>query len=419
VVGSSLKSLAANERKDEFRTPYTRNRFGPAVDVHATQLLNLLRGDWLTRTRPTSEVLLLVLSGILFGVGLSLYRPLPALALAAGGAILVTAIAQFCFSQHRLWFPWMIIVAAQIPITLLWSVVSNSVQLYVQNRLYEQSLRMYLPPKLVRKFAGNKALLQPGAEKQVLTLLFSDIADFTSISEGMDSDQLAGLMNAYFHAAVGDCLHKTDGTVVKYIGDAIFAFWNAPEPQADHARRACEAALRFRELNRRDFQGRRLRTRLGLHTGVVNVGNFGSEERVDYTALGENVNVASRLEGLNKFLGTECLISGQTKAELGDRLVTRALGSFRLKGFESLVEVHELVGWPEELEATRGWRERFAQALANYEQRNLELAIIGFRQVLGLKPGDGPAQFYLKQIEERQKESAPDLWATHTVLREK
>jgi adenylate cyclase len=419
LVGSSLKTAAANERKDELRTPYTQLGFGPAVDIHATQLLNLMRGDWLTRTRPASEIFLLALTGMLFGFGLSLFRPLPAVCLAAGGSVIVVAIAQFLFTEQRIWFPWMIIVAAQIPIALFWSVIANSLQLYVQNRLYEHSLRMYLPPKLVRKFAGNKELLKPGAEKQVLTLLFSDIADFTSISEGVDSDELAGLMNAYFHAAVRDCIHKTDGTVVKYIGDAIFAFWNAPEPQSDHALRACEAALLFRELNHREFRGRRLRTRLGLHTGVVNVGNFGSEDRVDYTALGENVNLASRLEGLNKFLGTDCLISGQTKTALGDGLLTRALGSFRLKGFESLVEVHELVGRPEDVETTRAWRDAFAQALANYEQRNLDLAFIGFRQVLRLKPGDGPAEFYLKQVEEKQREHAPDLWATHTVLKEK
>jgi adenylate cyclase len=419
VIGSSLKTLSANDRKDELRTPFTKDGFCPAVDIHASQLLNLLRGDWLTRTGRSTEIILLVLTGVLFGYGLSLFRPPAATLLAAGGGLLVAVIAQFLFTNARLWFPWMIIVAVQLPIALFWSIIFNSVRLYVQNRLYEQSLRMYLPPNLVKKFAHNRELLKPGAEKHLLTLMFSDIADFTSLSEGMDPDELAGLMNAYFQAAVGECIHKTDGTVVKYIGDAIFAFWNAPELQADHAFRACEAALRFLELNGREIRGHQLHTRLGLHTGIANVGNFGSEERVDYTALGENVNVASRLEGLNKYFGTECLISGQTKAAIGDRLVTRPLGSVRLKGFESLVEVHELLGWPERAEEWRALLEVFAQALNNYEQRNLEFADIGFRQVLEMKPNDGPAQFFLKQIQERYKGDPSDEWATFTVLKEK
>jgi adenylate cyclase len=419
VVGSSLKTLAANERKDELRTPYTLGSFCPAVDIHATQALNLIRGDWLTRTGSRTEIVLLVLAGLFFGFGLSLFRPLPAVVLAAVGSFGVTLVAHWLFDHERLWFPWMIIVAAQVPVALLWSVVTNSVQLYVQNRLYEHSLRMYLPPKLVKKFSSNKELLKPGARKQELTLFFSDIADFTTISEGMDSDDLAALMNTYFQSAVGDCIHKSDGTVVKYIGDAIFAFWNAPEGQVDHALLACEAALRFGELNRREIHGHRLHTRIGLHSGQANVGNFGSVERVDYTALGENVNLASRLEGLNKMLGTERLISRQTKDEVRNRLVTRALGSFRLKGFESLVEAYELIGWPDQEPATQPWRDRFAEGLNQYQQRNLKLASVAFRAVLELKPEDGPARFYLKQIEERQKEDPTSLWPTYIIIGEK
>src|SRR5262249_38628883 len=154
----------------------------------------------------------------------------------------------------------------------------------------------------------------------------------------------------YFQGAVGSCVHRTDGTVVKYIGDAIFALWNAPEHQSDHAARACEAALHFRDLSKKPVRGRLLHTRIGLHTGVANVGNFGSEARVDYTAIGESVNLASRMEGLNKHLGTDCLISGATKAEVGERFVMRRLGQFQLKGFESLVEVHELVCFPDQAE---------------------------------------------------------------------
>jgi len=162
-----------------------------------------------------------------------------------------------------------------------------------------------------------------------------------------------------------------------------------------------------------------LTTRIGIHTGVANVGNFGGEDRVDYTAMGENINLASRLEGLNKHVGTDCLISGETKAGIGDRLLTRSLGFFQLKGFEKPVEVHELVGHPAEAEATRAWRDEFGRALENYQQRNLEFAMAGFRSVLELRPNDGPARFYVERIEDLLSQTLPDEWSTHTVLKEK
>src|SRR5262249_51802738 len=149
----------------------------------------------------------------------------------------------------------------------------------------------------------------------------------------------------------------TDGTLVKYIGDAIFAFWNAPEAQPDHAWRACEAALRFRELDEHRSADPPLHTRIGIHTGPARVGNFGSLDRVDYTALGEAVNLVSRLEGLNKYLGTDCLISRDTREAAGDRVVVRGLGLFQLKGFGNPVEVYELVSWPSQEESSRPWRE--------------------------------------------------------------
>lgn len=420
-VGGRTSTKLTAERKDEYPTPYSywlnERAFSPGVEVQAITFLNLLRGDWIVRL--SYEPWWLGILGALAGFGLVQLRPLPAVGSAIGIAVATMAIAYYVFANHHLLVAWLIFVGVQVPLALAWSVVFNSVQLYIQNRLYTQTLRMFLPPRLVEKFASNRALLAPGAQKETLTLCFSDIADFTSLSEGMDPDELAALMNAYFQAAVESCIHPNDGTVSKFMGDAIFAFWNAPDQQVDHALRACKAALSFRGLNARPLRDRLLRTRIGLHTGVANVGNFGSEQKIDYTALGENVNLASRLEGLNKFLGTECLMSGQTKAEIGDRLITRGVGNFRLKGFEGLVAVHELVGGTEQEEKTRAWRKAFAEALKNYEERRPELAAIGFRQVLQLKPDDGPSLFYLKQISERVGEAINEQGATYTVVKEK
>jgi adenylate cyclase len=429
VIGARIMTKFAGDRKDEYRNPFSlwlsekmkeeqRAMYMAGVEVQATAFLNLLRGDWLTRTSPSTEHLLTFVLGLAFGFGLVRFHPFWASVVAFAGMALIATAAFLLFVHKFIWVPWLI-ATVQIAVGLFWSILFNSIQLYVEKRLYEQTLRLYLPPNLVKKFARSRAFLKPGAEKQTLTLLFSDIANFTTITEGMDSDELANMMNQYFEMAVAKCIHKADGTVAKYLGDSIFAFWNAPDEQPEHAVRACEAALLFQQEAAQPVHGRQLRTRIGLHTGVANVGNFGSEERVDYTALGENVNLASRLEGLNKHLGTHCLLSGATRAAVGDRFITRPLGRFQLKGFEGLVEVHELVGWANQAEQFRSLHEAFAEALNNYEQRNLEFAELGFRRVLELQPGDGPAKFYLARIAELSKETLPDNWATYTILKEK
>ena len=421
-VGARIITKNAGDRKDEYPSPFSvwlgYEGFMSGVEIQATAFLNLLRGDWLERFPSRVETLILIVLGLVFGVSLLLCRPLAATAIAGGGFALVLAGSYLLFRQKLIWFPFLI-VAAQISIALGWSVLFNSVQLYVQKRLFEQTLSLYLSPKLVKKFSGNPNLLKVGAEKHTLTLFFSDIANFTSISEGMDSDHLALMMNQYFEDAVSKCIHKTDGTVVKYIGDAIFAFWNAPEPQDDHAVRACEAVLHFRKDGSHNIDGKELRTRIGLHSGLANVGNFGSAERVDYTALGENVNLASRLEGLNKYLGTMCLMSGDTKQLIGDHLITRFAGRFRLKGFEKAVDVHELVGWTAEEAESKPWREAYADALAAFQRGDFDSAENGFRRTIELHPADGPSEFHLARIAELRRSKLSPTWNGEIELKEK
>jgi adenylate cyclase len=418
-VGSSLTTEYSGVHKDEYYTPYSKGHLSPAIDVQATQFLNLIHGDWLTHLSSNSEFAVIVFAGILFGFGLAFFRPLVASGLAILVTILVIVIAHFLFWEYRLWFSWMIIVAVQIPIALLWSIIFNSVQLYVQNKLFEQSLEMYLSPKLVKKFAANRDLLKPGAKKETLTILFTDIASFTSISEGMDSDDLAHHMNLYFETAVAQCIHYTDGTIVKYIGDAIFSFWNAPDPQTDHQLRACQAAVQFRNLPPQYMNGEQLITRIGLHTGVANVGNFGSTARVDYTALGENINLAARMEGLNKYLGTIVLLTEETHAGIEGRFTTRFLGNFQLKGFEKSIGVYELVGAPEKAAEVRPLIEAFDAALKLFQQKKFIEAETAFSKVLENEPKDGPSKFYLKHITELREQTLPENWNGEVELKEK
>jgi len=426
-VGSKIQTHIAIGRKDEYSTPFSylqdsslnAYKWMQGVTIHATAFLNLIRGDYLRRIDWRLEHALIIACGVLFGGGLVLCRPVSAVVIGVLSMFPIVFADYYAFKWYYYWFPWLIVVGLQIPIAIVWSVTYNSVRLLVEKRLVEQSLGLYLSPKLVKKFASNPKLMKPGAEKQMLTILFSDIAGFTTISEGMDSDELARLMNEYFQNAVHNCIHATDGTVVKYIGDAIFAFWNAPDPQGDHAYRACEAALRFRALSAQRVNGTELITRIGLHTGVANVGNFGSDKRVDYTAIGENINLASRMEGLNKYLGTRVLITGDTHKEVGSRLVTRYLGLFRLKGFEKAVAVYELIAFLEKEAESRPLRERFAAALDKLAKKDFASAEEAFRRIQEINPGDGPAEFYLEQIQELRASELPAEWKGEITLKDK
>lgn len=424
-VGAGTLTKFSGERKDAYISPFSlwerdAGRLMIAgVEVQATSTLNLLRGDWLTRAPVRMEWWSTILIALAVGTGLPKLRPTVATLTALLALAAVIGIAWALFVVARVWTAWLIPVVLVL-VAWLYSIAANSIRLYVQNRLLEQSLGLHVSPKLVRKLMreGGGKFLRPGAEKHELTIFFSDIAGFTTISEGLDSDELAHMMNEYFQNAVGHCIHPTDGTVVKYIGDAIFSFWNAPEPQADHAERACEAALRFREIKLMEVRGKPLITRIGLHSGVANVGNFGSTTRVDYTALGENINLASRMEGLNKYLGTQTLLTGETQSRVGTHFVTRFLGRFILKGFERSVAVHELVGRAGKTTLSEG-HHVFANALQDFHARRWTEAEAGFARVLELAPQDGPTHFYRKTLPELIENPPAADWDGAVELAEK
>ena len=207
--------------------------------------------------------------------------------------------------------------------------------------------------------------------------------------------------------------------VIDLIGDSIFALWNAPEPQPDHAARACRTALalhakllKFDEAN----DGAPLRTRVGLHRGTVCVGNVGSSQRFNYTAIGDAVNLASRLEGLNKQLGTDILATRDIQREVERVLTTRLVGQFRFKGFDQVAEVHELMG-PAVPEPA--WLGEFRGALRHFQRRGWPEAEAGFARVLAGRPQDGPSKFYQEQIAALRANPPPEDWMGEVDLREK
>lgn len=411
------------ENKEEKRSPFTfwNGVFSAGVEIQATTFLNLLRKDWLVRPHWLIELFLIAGLGGVAGFGLTLLRPVPAAVCALLAAALLFVLVVFLFTQFRVWFPWLIIVAVQLPLALLWSVIYNSVNLYAEKRALQRTLELHLSPQRVKQILKRPELLRPGAERQDVSILFSDIANFSKVTARMDPEDLFLLLNRYFQESL-TCVHSTDGTVIKLIGDAIFAIWNAPFVQPDQQLRACRAALLLRDrLIEFDSSSRSLplRTRVGLHAGPAFVGNVGSAQRFDYTAIGDTVNLASRLEGLNKHLGTDVLASRDIQKLVEKELVSRRVGHFKFKGFDRIVEVHELVGENGKAQETAPWRKSFEEALHQFQRQNFQGAEAGFTQTLVLRPEDGPSKYYLQKTREMASLKLPDDWAGEISLEEK
>jgi adenylate cyclase len=422
-IGSGEVSGFTGEEKEEYRYPWTwrTQHFPFGVEIHALTFANLLRGDWMNRWPEAMEIFVLALTGMLLGYGLSIFRPVIATGVALLAALLVAAFALLLATRFNSWFAWLIIVGVQIPLALGWSYLFHSLRAYMETRLLQNSLELYLSPKQVKQILKQPELLKPGATQKNVSILFSDIASFSKISERMNPDDLVKLLNEYYEAAIG-CVHETGGTVMNLIGDAIFAIWNAPQEQADHQERAARAALLLNEkLFHFDTASLNLplRTRIGLHTGVVCVGNIGSSTHFDFTAIGESVNLASRLEGLNKYLGTNILATRDIQKSVEGKLFGRLVGHFQFKGFNQVVEVHEMIGPLEMKEATKPWRDSFAEGLRCFQRKSFPEAEQQFRRTMELRPDDGPSKFYLERIALLRMQPPPSDWVGEIDLREK
>ncbi|MCF3641207.1 adenylate/guanylate cyclase domain-containing protein [Rhizobium sp. TRM95111] len=207
---------------------------------------------------------------------------------------------------------------------------------------------LYVPKELVRKGMESGEFLGRSGRRQEVTAIFTDIYDFTTISEQHSPEEVVAMLSDYFDV-LNDAVTAEDGTIIQFLGDSIFALWNAPAEEPRHAEKACRAALALRHAIR-VFNARQrekglpeFRTRIGIHTGTVVVGSVGGRDRLQYTAMGDAINVASRLEGMNKDYGTTILVSGAVVARCGDLFTFRSLGQAQAKGRATALDLYELV----------------------------------------------------------------------------
>ena len=422
-VGSKLAADFSGRGGDAFGSAYTRWGGGltSGVEVHAIATQNLLRGDWLRRPPMAIELSLLLLTGAGLASWFASLRPLSALLAAIALAASVTGIACALVWGTHLWFGWISILLLQLPFALGASWVRSFFRWSVERSTLISSLEIHLPPGRVAEILSQPELLRPGAARRTVSIMFTDISNYSAIAESLVPEDLVKTVNEYFEMALG-AIHENDGTIIKLIGDAIFAVWHAPQDQPKHQVLACKSALRLRDHLLRFESGEHclpMHTRAGLHTGEALVGNFGSTRRFDYTAMGESVNLASRLEGLNKHLGTDILASRQFQQALEGHFVDRPLGHFRMKGMGKAVQVHEILGDESCRETTRPWRERFEAGLRKFKRRDFAGADSDFKSVLNLRPDDGPAKFYLSQIRKHTLSPPDENWTGEVDMDEK
>ena len=406
--------------KDEFATPYSASGHGlsPGLEIHANILLNLLRGDWLTRLSPPTEMFLVVVFGLLLGL-LALMRPLFATLVAIAAALAVTCLVLWGVWNHRVWCNWLVPVAVQIPVALLWSLGS---QYYLEARRRKELRRafsFYLSPEMAEKISNSDFDLTPGGKKVEATVMFTDLEGFTTLSEDLDPAEVSRTLIEYFERTTR-CILEKKGTIIKYVGDAVMAGWGAPIEQPRHALLAAEAACSLRCLAEMELRGHRLRTRIGLNTGMVLAGNLGSSYRFDYTMIGDTTNFASRLEALNKYLGTQLLISAATRLQLGDRFIVRSLGEFRAAGKAHSNFIHELICECEKEAGEREWTSIFEEGLQQLRGGDIAGARASMMQTQRMRGGaDGPSAFYLKLIAQKEKEERLDGWTGIVEMTEK
>ncbi len=384
---------------DQRITPFSE--FEPGVFAHAAFLSNILAGDFLHRPEG------LVILELLFMVGAAwlLARLLPRVKYKWKLGAIALLVAAW-LSVDLVLFVQGVQVATVVPLLSLFT--SSFGLLFLGYRTVDQeksrlrhTFQHYLDASVMEQVLAHPERLKLGGERKQLTVLFSDIRGFTPLSERMSPEQLVSFINEYL-TPMTDVVFAHGGTLDKYIGDAIMCFWGAPVDQPDHALRACRAALDF--LDRLEALKARWHADglpevdigVGINTGLMNVGHMGTESRFNYTVMGDAVNLASRLEGLNKEYGTRILISEQTYLEVDGRVTARRLGAVRVKGKQQPVNLYELRALDapggEDAAAIRA----FEEGVDRFTARDWDAAEACFRRTLERWPGDGPSGHYLE-----------------------
>ena len=390
--------------------------YGP--EVHANAVQNLLSSRF---AKPLAPALTWLLMLVTAGVVAAVVFWHGAKWGAATGVLLILGEAIFAyviFAQSDVIVP---IVGPAIAMVLAFLGSTSYVSIVegAEKRMIKGAFGKYLAPAVVEELMANPNLLKLGGDRRHISMLFSDLAGFTSMSEVLDPQKLVAVLNEYLHE-MADLVKQEGGMVDKYIGDAVMALYGAPNKLPDHAIRVCRTAIRMQEgltaLNQKwrqeDPSSQKLKVRIGINTGSPVVGNIGGADKIDYTALGDSVNLAARLEPACKTYGVGIMIAQQTREEAGEAIQVRELDLLAVYGKKEPIRVYELLALADQ-ELGPDRREllaQYAKGLETFRASDFELALQYFKAALAIDPTDGPSALYVERCEECLVNPPPADW---------
>jgi len=390
------------------------------VYIHATAVNNLIQRDAVVEPGPLPRFLISVLFASLAAIAAWRFRPLSAAL--AWAAVIAAGIAGATVAFNQA----LALPVAEPFLASLFALAATIGFRFVvadkDRRLLQKSFALYLAPHVINRMLSSNKLPELGGETRNVTVFFSDIEGFSLIAEKMSPDGLMELMNEYL-SAMTDVIESHGGYVDKYIGDSVVAVFGAPADDPDHAANAARAALdcctQLAELNTTSpmFQGYKLAQRIGINSGEALVGNFGSRRRFNYSVMSDAVNLASRLEGANKFYGTTIIASETTVALAGEAFAWRELDAIRVKGRTGALKIYQLLARAKELtSAEQTLMADYADGLAHWRAREFERAAECFARSAEI---DRPASLFAARARDLAQNPPDTDWDPIRTLQEK
>jgi adenylate cyclase len=411
-VGLSEKLLA--ERKDSFYTVFSQANgvFISGVEIAATAFSNLLEDSPVKPINTFYYILLIVVWGIVVGI----ICRISSISVAASAVVALSVFylfgAEYQFKAEGTWLPIVIPLFVQSPLAFVGGVVWNYLETNKERQQIKKALAYYVPDEVVDQLAKNMVDIKNSGQMVYGACLFADVAGYTTLSEKMSPQQLSDLMHKYFEATF-EPVKKHGGLVVNLKGDSFLAIWKATRSENGLRRQACLAALDVAKAVHQfndSYESLNLPTRVGLHSGQIFLGNIGAGDHYEYGPTGDTVNTASRMDGLNKYLGTEVLASGES-VEHVDGLLTREIGKFLLAGKAQPIVIHQLMSRLEESdEKQKRSCAIFTEALAAFRRQSWDEAMEKFHQAIQDSGSDGPADFYLRLCEQYKQTPPQEAW---------